>query len=189
MTSQLPCKQEGWNSLPMIHVWLLLSWNASQSELTYPQQNLKACKDHRHNCTGKKLRHTGLYWKWLWHQGGLNLPISTGLRGVSRCVWHCQVLKDTCHPELAGRHLSTPHIPLEGVTSSHRAPSTGIRGMDFPASSFSLRGFTSVVSWRWQVGDYNTGADWFWTLSFLMRVGRRERGTEILQVKEEEKIV
>lgn len=98
--SQLPCKQEGWVSLPMIFVWLLLSLRASQSELMYPHKNFKAHKGHKCHCT----RRTGLYRKWLWHMGWVGTPDKEWVQ-QSKLMW--LALLSAEHLQGAGRHLST----------------------------------------------------------------------------------
>lgn len=114
MTSQLPCKQEGWNSLPMILAWLLISWSTSRSELTYPHKNVKAHKDHRYHCTEWKPRCIRLYRKWLGHPGWIKAPRKYWVR-QSKSAWlallgaegHLQFRGGRQTPE---HHLYSPKV-------------------------------------------------------------------------------
>lgn len=78
----------------------------------------------------------------------------------SKSVW--LALLSAEHLQGAGRHLSTPKANRGGQLTpgtplgSHFAD---IRGMGFSASSLSLWWFTSFMSWRQHVGEYNTGVD------------------------------
>lgn len=191
MTSQLPCKQEGWNSLPMILVWLLRSWSASQSELMYPHKNFKARKDRQCHWTERKLRCTGLSCEWLWHLGWIKAPQKYW---VQQSKWLALSAEGRLQFK-GGRqtHLSTSCVHslfrYDQLTLNHfcRNESDGfscllphLMGVHF----FTALGMTC---WRWQSWGrllLNTA-----TLSFLMRMGCMERGLQVLQVKKEDKIV
>lgn len=166
MTPQLPCKQEGWISLPMILVWLLLSWHAFQSQLMYPQNNFKAHKDHQCHCKRQ------LYGQCLWHPGRIDAP---------RKYWDQQsklarlaLLSAEERLQFRGGRQSPEHSLYSSKVRSclHSVQLTSVtaissclfcRGMNFPASSLSLWGFTSSASWSWHIGYYNSRVDWFWT--------------------------
>lgn len=124
MTSQLPCKQEGWNPLPMMLVWLLLPWSASQSELMYPHKNFKARKDRRYHCTERKLGYAGLC-KWLWHPGWIKAPHRCWVQ-QSKSVW-LALWSAKGHLQFRGDRQTPEHPLYSPVRCDQLTPNTFCR--------------------------------------------------------------